>query len=249
MKTLKSFFRIAFFVLAISIIISACHPALKEPEIITHTEVVKSVKINNQEKPVLSVDTPFFESVGCPPEDLSGFNHCVKNSALKNIGCFGVFTPNPLLGGLNPKYPLIECALDGNEYLYHSGCAGQFNMGLAVYVNGNYQLIDTESKFRKMYAPIESEEEALSYALAGTGLLAYYDLEVSNEHKYYVDEVEETHVTKVGDDFLVRLFDYPLCACGYHNTYSVDVRITRDGYIEQTRKELIYQDVTYMCVD
>lgn len=246
---MKPFFRITFFALVVSIFLSACHPALREPEIITHSEVIKSVKFINHEKPALIVDTPSFESIGCPPEELSGFNQCLENSTLKKTGCFGAFTPNSLLGGLNPNYPLIECALDGNNYLYKAGCLVNINVGLVIYKDDGYQLIDSEAKLRKIYAPIESAEEALSYALAGTGLSAYFNLNISNEYDYYVNTIDDTYVAKDNEDFLVHLFDYPLCGCGHHETYTVDVKVTPSGYIQQIRKELIYRDIYEICID
>lgn len=250
MMKMKFPLRIVFLVVVSSIFTSACHPALKEPEIITHSEVVESTIIINHEKPVFSIDTPSFESLGCPPSaSPGGFNECSDNSTLRTIGCFGVFTPDSLLGGLNPTYPLIECALDDNNYLYTSGCLANFNIGLVAYIDGDYKLIDSESKLRNTYAPIESDEEALSYALAGTGLLAYYNLNISDEYEYYVDKLEDTFVTKDGEDFLVHLYDYRLCGCGQHETYSVDVRVTHTGYIEQIRKELVYRDTSQMCID
>jgi len=249
MITMKFLFKIMFLVSVIPIVASACHPALKEPEIITHSEIVEQTKIINHDEYDLSVETPPFESLGCPPDKQSGLNFCSSDSVLRTMGCVYVFTPNSLLGGLEPIYPLIECALDSNNYLYKSGCMANFNIGLVAYKDGGYQLIDSESKLRKMYAPIELDEEALSYAIAGTGLLAHYDLHISDEQEYYVNQIEETYVMKDGEDFSVHLFDYRLCGCGKHETYSMDVRVTRDGHIQQTRKELIFRDINLVCRD
>ncbi len=247
--TAKFPFRLALLGIVASILMSACHPALKEPKIITHSEVVVSPEFVNHEKPVLSVEIPSLESVGCPPADQGGFNLCSDSSELKSEGCFSVFAPDSLLGGLSPTYPLLACAMDGNRYLYESGCLVNFTVGLVAYKDGKYQLIDSESKLRKMFAPIESENEALSYALAGTGLFAYYNLSISDEYEYFVDRIEDTYVSKEGKDFMVHLYDYRLCGCGQHETYTVDVRVTRSGYIKQIRKELVYRDINWSCID
>ena len=208
------------------------------------------MKILNHEKPILDLKTPSIETLGCPPGDLSSFNLCTDSSPLKAIGCFGVYKPDSLLGGLQPNYPLLECILEGNEYLYQRGCSLTLNMGLVAYkMGGDFQLLDSISKLRKMYAPIESEEEALSYALAGTGLSAYYDLNISDEYEYYVDKIEDTYVFKDGEDFLVHLYDYRHCGCGQHETYAVDVRVNQDGHIQKIREELVYRDIYHACVD
>ncbi|MFZ5858723.1 MAG: hypothetical protein ACOYZ6_17980 [Chloroflexota bacterium] len=242
-------FRLALLGITTSILMSACHPALKEPNIITHSEVVETPEFISHEKPILIVDAPTLESVGCPPADQSGISFCTDSSELKSAGCFSVFAPDSLLGGLSPAYPLLICAMDGNKYLYKSGCLVNLSLGLVVYKDGIYHLIDSESKLRKIYAPIETENEALSYALAGTGLSAYYNLSFSDEYEYYVDRIEDTYVFKDGRDFLVHLYDYRLCGCGQHETYIVEVRVTRTGYIKQIRKELVYRDINWSCID
>jgi len=248
------------------VMLSACRSAPKESksEIIIHTEIVTSTKILNHEKPILDLRTPSIETLGCPPGDLSDFNLCTDGSPLQAIGCLGVYKPDSLLGGLQPNYPLLECILEGNKYLYQRGCSLTLNMGLVAYKmggdfqlldsisklrNGDFQLLDSISKLRKMYAPIESEEEALSYALAGTGLSAYYDLNISKEYEYYVDKIEDTYVFKDGEDFLVHLYDYRRCGCGQHETYTVDVRVNHDGHIQKIREELVYRDIYHGCVD
>ena len=47
-----------------------------------------------------------------------------------------------------------------------------------VYQEGQFRLVSTFDEFRALYAPIESADEALSYALATTGLSARYNLKV-----------------------------------------------------------------------
>ncbi len=70
----------------------------------------------------------------------------------------------------------------------------------------------TAEEIRARYAPIESEDEALSYALAATGYQAAYDLEKTFCNDVYLDyiaqvpQIEETHVERLENSYRIYLF-------------------------------------------
>ncbi len=71
----------------------------------------------------------------------------------------------------------------------------------------------TADQIRAQYVPIESEDEALSYALVMTEYRAAYDLEKTFCESIYVTyvplvpQIEETHVERLGNGYRVYLFN------------------------------------------
>jgi hypothetical protein len=114
-----------------------------------------------------------------------------------------------------------------------------------------------ESELRELYAPIESEDEALSYALAATGYqarnfttdLPRHAYPAPGEVDYFVNELEDTHVTKSQEGYRVRLYDYTWCGCGHHETYAMDVLVTASGVISTTKGAPVYQLRPSACFD
>ena len=103
-----------------------------------------------------------------------------------------------------------------------------------------------------MFAPIESSNEALSYALAATDLVAHYatrDDPFLHHADYFVEKLEDTHVEETAQGFVVHLFTapIPLCGCGVHTVYAVDILVTKDGRVDQLNATEAY--AVEACVD
>jgi hypothetical protein len=112
-------------------------------------------------------------------------------------------------------------------------------------------LVETEDEFREIFAPIETQEEALGYVKAVTGLDDYYGLP-DPSHKYFVnDVVEDTYGKAVEDGYLVHLYYTEVFGCGPHPTFSVDFHITSQGDIQQVGTEKVFTNPNQdgMCVD
>jgi hypothetical protein len=106
--------------------------------------------------------------------------------------------------------------------------------------DGEFTLIASIFELQAAYAPIESANEALSYALVATGLSARYGLQggESTPVTYYlVDTIQDTHVEETEDGYRVHLYSgyQPPCGCGTHTRYTVDVSVTRDGQVRTAR--------------
>ncbi len=214
-------------------------------------------EVQNHPQPTMNVLLEGPWEQGCPRDD-AGWG-CLPDSPLNTLGCDSVQPPGDLLGGLDPSYPIQLCltrpepgsALDRSAYLYKEGCLATVYVRYAIWREGDFELIQSAADLAAVYAPIASPEEALSYALAATGLGARYGLEPLKGYRYYVDELQDTHVVEVDDGYRVLLYDYKLCGCGPHTTYSVEVMVTRDGNVRELSRQEVYEDPAEdgLCVD
>ncbi len=188
------------------------------------------------------------------------------DGTLAALGCDEIQTPSSLLDGLNPSYPIAVCIVryipgEGSEELraeiesgqffyYTGGLVGNY-VRYIIQQNGEFVLLKTEDDFRKVFAPIESPDEALSYVLALRNLSAYYGLQYVAGYEYEVDTIEDTHVTPEADGYLVHLFHDQVFGCGPHYTSEVDIRVSVDGNVEEVANTPIFRDPNMddLCVD
>lgn len=212
-----------------------------------------SKKLIQHPAPDIKVDHSYFEKLGCfnnttcLPENLRNLEHPIDY----------ISRPIDLLGGLEPSLPLAVAntngfiAEDELPSVYVNSCLIQQYVRYLVLVNDEIRLIDSQEKLADLYAPIESENEALSYAIAATGLSAVYDLPEKTNMKWYTDKVEETYVTESGGGYLVHLFDTFLCGCGPHVVRSVDLIVSTDGSITFSDAVDAYSDpeMDGLCID
>jgi len=100
-----------------------------------------------------------------------------------------------------------------------------------------------------VFAPVESADEALSYALAvaDDNYYAAFGLKIHNDGsakvpyptpQYLVARIEDTHVEETTEGYLVHLFRSPACLCGYE-TYAVGVLVTREGQVLPKSTQLV----------
>ncbi|HSQ25600.1 MAG TPA: hypothetical protein VLM80_00610 [Anaerolineales bacterium] len=215
-------------------------------------------KIINHPQPELSIDHQIFESAGCPL--VSGFQRCSPESPLADLGCKMIRPTGNLLGGLQPAFPIHFCLTEAlssdqkpleSEYIYAEGCLLKHYIKYVIWQDGKFQLVKSQQDFQEVYAPIESEIEALSYAIGITGLGAQYGQEPNRTFRYFVNEIEDSHVNRTQDGFMVHLFDYRLCGCGPHPTYSVQILVKPTGDWEEVNRTKLYEDPEQddLCVD
>jgi hypothetical protein len=218
---------------------------LNQPEIINHPQAE------------FSTNTAAFDDSSCPEQN--GRRICVPDGLLGQFGCEQIRQPGMVLNGLQPAYPLRVCLvlsdasqpLAEGEYVYREGCLMSEYVRYVVNKDGELVMLKNLADLQQAYAPIETEEEALSYALAATRLGVRYGLTAQSDLRYFVDQLEDTYVQAVPEGYRVHLFDYKLCGCGPHPTYAVDVLVTQDGQINELSREKIYEDPAEdkLCVD
>ena len=221
----------------------------------------------NHPRPELTVDFSIFGTAGCPSDEY-GRMYCEGDSPLAALGCDRIKKPSELLGGLEPSFPIAVCLIEPyrnadepesanarmpaeGEYFYRAGGLYPIYVRYVLFRDDRFRLIKTEEEFREIFSPIDSPDEALSYALALRNLSAYYNLEFDPTYEYFVNELEDTHVDAVENGYIVHLYRYQVFGCGPHNTSAVDLLITNQGFVEEVTREAVYKDPSEddLCVD
>ena len=206
-------------------------------------------KVNVIEYPPLdwSTNTQIFAEIGCVgqlPES------CTELIAL---GCDEIRGPRFHLGGLQPPYAVMECIHGSDEppdreyFRQQPGLDTRYR-SYVIFQDGKYRLIINKSEFKDIFAPVESTDEALSYAMAMTSLEARFDIDPNANIDYLVDVIEETHAEETSDGYPVHLFDWDhKMGCDIHPFYAVKVLVTRDGEVHEAERQEIYR--SYSCFD
>lgn len=193
----------------------------------------------------------------CPLE--GGVRMCAAGSMPAGLGCSRVRPAGDLLAGLSPNLPLLVCPSgapgvplpDPDEYLYRDGCLVSYAIHYLIRRGGELELIKNRADLQRVYAPIESEAEALSYTLAATGYGVRYGLTADRSLRYFVDELQDTFVRADAQGYLARLYDYKACGCGPHPTSAVDLLVSPSGEIKEIQRIKVFEDPTEdsLCVD
>lgn len=174
--------------------------------------------------------------------------------------CPNIVPANDLWGGLEPVFPMAECSIvlaisveatTEPPHLFMSGCALRTIHSLVIYKDGTYQNLDQFEKLQAVFAPIESADEALSYAMLATGDYPLYGQQVKKELDYFQRTLEDTFVEETQEGWKVRLFSYRLCGCGEHYVSVVNALVTRAGDISLTEPVPVNEDpqLRLTCVD
>ena len=222
------------------------------------------LQITNHPKPELPAPSlEPFEAAGCTFNEY-GYGECPPASPFAALGCDQLRAPHGLLGGLEPSYPLALClyapfqhqdTAQGDPFsephLYNDGCMMPALVRYVIYKDGNFEVLSTLDNLRAVYAPLESPDEALSYSLAATGLSAYYDQQCQLGYRYFVDQLEDTHVRQVGGNYQINLYDYQVCGCGPHTTSIITVQVSPEGNIQTLSEQPAYEDPAEdgLCID
>ncbi len=188
------------------------------------------------------------------------------DTLLANFGCNEIQAPSSMLGGLEPSYPIAICAfqyipgegteeleavIESGQFFYYTGGLFGTYIRYIIYQNGEFVLLKTEEDLRKLFAPIESPEEALSYVMAAKNLSANYGIQYDPAYEYEVDTIEDTYVINDTDGYLVHLFYDQAFGCGPHWISEVDVHVSVEGNIEERSSRQLFRnpDLDDVCFD
>lgn len=210
-----------------------------------------------------STPSPKVKVIDHPPVDWaisgkrlaeSGCSGVLKEDCAELIalGCDEIAAPHFYSGGLNPPYPIGECIHQGDEppdpayFRRPPGLDSRFR-SFVVFLKDEYRLIIKQSEFREIFVPVESAEEALSYAMGMTSFWAEYSIDPNANVKYLVDVIEETYVEETPAGYVVHLFDSDRrMGCVTDTIYAVDVLVTPEGEIEVINREAVFtRDACY----
>lgn len=211
------------------------------------------VRIIDHKMPNVKTDFTPFENAGCKSITQDEYD-CGRESLLLEFGCARIVRQD-WLGGLTPNYPIAGCynffeidngadspKLSSECITFDPNMYGVDCNRLVIYKDGNFLVIKNLDELRNLFAPIDSPEEALSLALAGTDNYAEYGLTYNPDYVYYVQELEETYVETLANEYMVHLFHISRISCGPFDTVTIDVRVTRDGQMEEVNLTRIYRD-------
>lgn len=195
--------------------------------------------------PDLAVNTDWLGEAGCTLSRGTTFD-CTPTGPLGTLGCEKVRVVD-LYGGLSPSDPLVECDNYTGELAYRTGfsaggCSIPYLTTHVMFKDNAYHLVG-RAEVRALFAPIESADEALSYALAATDRQAIYGGKAERFYKYLAREIEDTHVDETSEGYLVHLFAPmdPRCGCGVHTVDAVDLLVMRDGQIRTVASQPVYE--------
>ena len=209
----------------------------------------------------LSVDAgPFSpEKSGCTPTSLNPKTPLSCGPGpLVNLGCAEVLADDSL-GGLGVPIAVCRSPLGVNDFDVRPNdyvrLRGGFFRTLERYVtftDGQYHLIRNQFELRATLGAVKTPQQALSYAIAATGLRRVSGLVVIDDgsRRYFVDPLEDTFVTREIGGFLIRnlvLENY--MGCPPHQTWFITVLVTEDGLVQERSKVLAFEIDDGICVD
>jgi hypothetical protein len=183
---------------------------------------------------------------------------CSQLGLERKYGCSQILEVPNYLGGLDPKLPIVECVFYGkwgketNDGIRYKG-AGMIPVynKYIVFPDEGLKVLNNPSEFKKFFVPIETPEEALSYAAALTGSYPLYRIEIPKAYKREASSITSTYVEELTDGFKVHLFDYKLGGCGPHYHYSVDYFVGKDGNLKELTRQNVWRNPKddRLCVD
>jgi len=244
MNTERTGFLIVF-VSVLAVILVGC---VQQPKIITD-----SMSLNVT---ATITDASAFIEAGCI-ETGNGWLNCSSIGLEKMFSCEEIKVPGDF-GGLSSKVPIVECNVlvenwtgDMDVGIMHLGCLYPLFKKYIIIENGEYKLIGSKEEFIQFFAPVESPEEALGFAVALTGSYPVYNMTIPESYKVFVSEIKTTYVKESDGEFNVHLFNMQICGCGNHPYYSIDYIVTRAGEVNTMSSERIYENPQFsdMCVD
>jgi hypothetical protein len=195
-------------------------------------------------KPALSVDLQVLRNAGCAIDwgRYSGAWVCPDNAAIKALGC-DTLAPDNLFAAFTPFYPIMRCRTFQSPPpdSEHFRCVDGFYHSYLLFKDGQYRLIANQSELQALFAPIDSADEALAFALVATDLAAKFSLDRTGG-EYYAKTIEGTHVVETPEGYVVHLFANPerRCDCATFVTSAANVLVTREGRVEVMKTQPAY---------
>lgn len=247
--------RLAFLlILALSAWLAACgkHPSPlptqpQPAQVTTPSQPTRQVQVTEYPPLDWSLNAQRIEATGCLGKLTEARAEGYSCQELLDLGCAEVQVPHFYAAALQPPYPFMECIhaqdkpADPVYFRQLNGLDPRYR-SFAILQDGHYRLMIQKADFRETFAPVETPEEALSYAMALTGLGTRFDLQSLDGVEFMVNELSETHVEETPDGYLVYLFDWShQMGCDIHPFYAVTVLVTPEGEVREIARVEIYR--------
>ena len=229
--------------LSLAVMLAGC----LKPQIITDSG---SLDVN-----AAATDASAFIRAGCIDTG-NGRLDCSSIGLEDNFSCQEIMAQYDL-GGLSPKVPIVACNVllkdDGmDKGIVRQGCLYPMYRRYIIIDEGKYRPIEDKEGFIQYFAPVESPEEALAFAVALTNSRAAHNMTLPEGNMIYsVSSIRTTYVERIDAGFKVHLFYQQFCGCGNHPYFSIDYAVTRDGEVNEISSEKIYEnpELFGLCVD
>jgi hypothetical protein len=227
---------------------------VKACKVIRHDVRVMPKYFVKYEKPSEVVDGRILIDTICDDDSESPIHCWPWRNPFLDLNCREIFPADPLLDGSSPSYPIARSdrtfpGFLGADYLYRRGCLYFGAVSYIVQKGTHYIMIATDYQLRDTFAPIESKEKALAFALARTGYKAYFGQSYSQDYEYFVPTIEDTHIATDDEGYQMNLYDRSNCGCAQHVTVQVIIDVSRDGHVTEITREGVYRDRDWICYD
>jgi hypothetical protein len=177
-----------------------------------------------------------------------------SNELDQRFGCMQTSNASSALENLSPQLPLVECLFLSKDYnseegIVREGCMMPLFRRYIAKQGEELMLISSREEFLSIFAPVETKEEALAFAVALTRSLPRYDTSVPEGYFPVASSITPTYEKETEEGYLVHLFDSELCGCGSHPYYAIDYLVTKAGNVTELYREKVYDSTMQMCVD
>lgn len=178
-----------------------------------------------------------------------------RTAAQQEYAALQVGEAPDLLGSLTPDRPLaaarrVQCQ-SGEGVIFNGGLLGSCTQYLLA-EDESFRLIQNPEALQSFYAPVESPEEAASYAIARSGSRWMANFELKPEYRYYTRLIRRSRVeTQADGSYKVLLYAYQQFGCGPHDHSAVTYQVGRDGSFSEVSRAKVWADPIQdgLCVD
>lgn len=198
-----------------------------------------------------------FIEAGCV-QQAGGVLGCSAIRLEERFSCLSIGEPPFDGNALKPGVQIVECEFGfWNEDGANGSQGGIIREGCMAPIYRRYIALDAEGfteivskgDFVRLFAPVETPEEAMAFALALTDSYADYSPEPPEGYHPVAPSVRPSCVRKTGEGYVVHLFWRAKCGCGTHPYYEIDYLVAWNGDVSEISRSMVYDGVLQMCVD
>lgn len=194
--------------------------------------------------------------IGCEL-DTWGWATCPLDNPLQHFGCDFLVTPRGIGSDLDPDTVLVaKCLVRTDEYetskingVYLTGCAFRTENRYIFEIDGQYVLVSSADELKQQFTPINSPQEAVSYAQLVTGLQAIYSFNYDPTLMYFQETITATRVIQSDDVFKMNLFSMDGCGCEPWFTTQITIQVDRAGQVTWLDAVPIFMTTGWSCAD
>lgn len=162
------------------------------------------------------------------------------------------------LGGLIPRYPMAYSSEPICYYpmcFFESGALSPYCVNLLVEINDSILEINNYEKFRALFAPVDSKEEAIGFACVLNGtpykyITPIYDFNFLNDkdadYEFFQNELKPTNVIEVSNGYEVNLFT-TYWGIPY-SSYEITFFVSMDGFVTKLREQYLFNDRNFNLI-